>query len=47
LAHYPSGGPTRPVEGVNWQKGPDFGKASSPGSYQSPRDFNVSVGFRF
>ena len=38
---------TKPVEGVNWQQGPEFGKASSPTSYQSPRDFNVSVGFRF
>jgi len=36
-----------PVEGVNWAKGPEFGKASSPSSYQSPRDFNISVGFRF
>jgi hypothetical protein len=36
-----------PVEGANWQKGPEFGKAASPSSYQSPRDFNVSVGFRF
>jgi hypothetical protein len=36
-----------PVEGVNWKKGPSFGQAVSPSSYQSPRDFNVSVGFRF
>lgn len=38
---------SRPVEGVHWQRGPEFGKASSPSSYQSPREFNVSVGFRF
>jgi hypothetical protein len=38
---------TTPVEGVNWKKGPTFGQPVSPGSYQSPRDFNVSVGFRF
>jgi outer membrane receptor for ferrienterochelin and colicin len=36
-----------PVEGVNWKKGPAFGQPTSPTSYQSPRDFNVSVGFRF
>lgn len=36
-----------PVEGVNWRKGPSFGQAVSPGSYQSPRDFNFSAGFRF
>ena len=38
---------TSPAEGVNWSKGPSFGQATSPNSYQSPRDFNVSVGFRF
>ncbi len=38
---------TAPAEGVNWKKGPEFGKAASPADYQSPRDFNFSVGFRF
>ena len=38
---------TAPVEGVNWKKGPSFGQPTSPNSYQSPRDFNFSVGFRF
>jgi hypothetical protein len=38
---------TTPVEGVNYSKGPAFGQASSPSSYQSPRDFYFSVGFRF
>ena len=36
-----------PVEGVHWKKGPSFGQPTSPSSYQSPRDFNFSVGFRF
>ncbi|HEY3383131.1 MAG TPA: TonB-dependent receptor [Vicinamibacterales bacterium] len=38
---------TTPVVGVNWKQGPSFGQAVSPNSYQSPRDFNLSVGFRF
>ena len=38
---------TAPAENVNYAKGPSFGQASSPNSYQSPRDFNVSVGLRF
>jgi len=38
---------TKPVEGVNWKKGPAFGQATSPGSYQSPREWHVSVGLRF
>lgn len=38
---------TAPMEGVNWKKGPSFGQAVSPNSYQSPRDYYVSVGFRF
>ncbi|HQU33152.1 MAG TPA: TonB-dependent receptor [Thermoanaerobaculaceae bacterium] len=38
---------TRPVEGVNWKKGPNFGQATSPFSYQSPRDYYFSVGIRF
>ncbi len=36
-----------PVEGVHWRKGPAFGQPTSPSSYQSPRDFNISVGIRF
>ncbi len=36
-----------PVEGKNWKKGPSFGLPTSPGSYQSPRDFSFSAGFRF
>jgi len=38
---------TKPVEGVNYSKGPSFGQASNPSSYQSPRDVYFSVGFRF
>jgi hypothetical protein len=36
-----------PVEGVHWKKGPSYGQPTSPAGYQSPRDFNVSVGIRF
>jgi Carboxypeptidase regulatory-like domain/TonB dependent receptor/TonB-dependent Receptor Plug Domain len=37
----------KPVEGVNWQKGPNFGKAVNPFAYQTPRTFRVSFGLRF
>lgn len=43
----------KPVEGVNWAKGPDFGKAQNPttltsqGDYQLPRTYRVSFGVRF
>jgi hypothetical protein len=36
-----------PVEGVNWSKGSNFGKATTPASFQTPRTFRFSVGFRF
>jgi carboxypeptidase family protein/TonB-dependent receptor-like protein len=42
-----------PVEGVNWEKGEDFGKAQNPtslftgGDYQLPRTYRLSVGVRF
>ncbi len=36
-----------PVEGVHWEKGPDFGKPTSEGDYQMPRTFRVSLGIRF
>ncbi|HXU30545.1 MAG TPA: TonB-dependent receptor [Thermoanaerobaculia bacterium] len=38
---------TTPVEHVNWQKGPNFGKAVGPLGYQNRRTFRISVGFRF
>jgi outer membrane receptor for ferrienterochelin and colicin len=37
----------RPVEGVHWQKGPNFGKGINPFAYQTPRTFRFSVGLRF
>jgi outer membrane receptor for ferrienterochelin and colicin len=33
--------------GANWQRGPNFGKPTSPAAYQTPRTFSLSVGFRF
>ncbi len=36
-----------PVEGINWQKGDNFGKPVVPNDYQVPRTFRLSVGFRF
>jgi len=36
-----------PVEGVNWRKGSNFGKATSTTHYQTPRTFRFSVGIRF
>jgi hypothetical protein len=38
---------TKPVEGVNYRKGPSFGLATSPASYQSPRNYYFSAGLRF
>ena len=38
---------TAPKEGVNWEKGPNFGKPTSAAMYQFPRTFQVSVGLRF
>ncbi len=36
-----------PVEGVNWRKGPNFGKPVSPQAYEQPRTYRFSVGLRF
>jgi len=36
-----------PVEGVNWDYGNSFGKATSAANYQQPRTFRVSLGVRF
>jgi hypothetical protein len=36
-----------PVEGVHYDKGPDFGQPQNAGDYQRPRTFRFSVGFRF
>jgi hypothetical protein len=38
---------TTPVEGVHWAKGPNFGKPQGTTSFQAPRIFRVSLGFRF
>jgi hypothetical protein len=38
---------TQPVEGVNWRKGPNFGKAVAETDFQQPRTYRFSVGFRF
>ncbi|HYU30871.1 MAG TPA: TonB-dependent receptor [Thermoanaerobaculia bacterium] len=38
---------TAPVEGVNWQKGQNFGKGVSPLAFQQPRTFRFAVGLRF
>ena len=37
----------KPVEGVNWAKGSNFGKATSAAGYQIPRRWFVSMGGRF
>jgi hypothetical protein len=38
---------TTPVEGLNWQKGPNFGKAINPLGFQQPRTYRVGLGLRF
>jgi hypothetical protein len=38
---------TVPVEGTNWAKGPNFGKATSRLSYTLPRTARISFGVRF
>ncbi len=37
----------KPVQGVNWDYGSSFGKATSALAYQTPRTFRVSLGVRF
>jgi len=36
-----------PVEGVNWEFGPNWGEAQGAGDYQQPRTLRFSVGIRF
>ncbi len=38
---------TTPVEGVNWNLGPNFGTALNRLSYSSPRTFRLTFGVRF
>ena len=37
----------KPVEGVHFIKGPNFGKPNSEGDYQTPRTIRLSLGLRF
>jgi hypothetical protein len=46
LAFNPLAGET-PVEGKNWQKGPDFGQPLSTDAYQLARTYRFSLGVRF
>jgi hypothetical protein len=36
-----------PVQGVNWDFGPDYGRPTGVSDYQAPREFSFSIGFRF
>jgi len=36
-----------PVQGTNWDFGPNFGKAVNRFAYQPPRQVRVAVGVRF
>jgi outer membrane receptor protein involved in Fe transport len=38
---------TTPIQGVNWDYGPNFGKALNRLAYTSPRQFRLSFGVRF
>jgi hypothetical protein len=38
---------TTPVQGLNWDYGPNFGKALNRLAYTSPRQFRFSFGVRF
>jgi outer membrane receptor protein involved in Fe transport len=38
---------TQPVEGTNWAKGPNFGKALNRFAYTTPRTFRLTFGVRF
>jgi hypothetical protein len=38
---------TAPVEGVNWAKGPNFGKALNRLAYTTPRTLRLTFGVRF
>jgi hypothetical protein len=38
---------TTPVQGVNWNYGPNFGKGLNRFAYTTPRMFRVSFGVRF
>ena len=38
---------TTPVQGVNWDYGPNFGRPLTRLAYQTPRTTGISLGFRF
>jgi len=38
---------TTPVRGVNWEYGPNFGKALSRFAYTTPRTIRMTFGVRF
>lgn len=38
---------TKPVEGVHWRRGNNFGKPTNELHFQQPRTFRMSVGFKF
>jgi len=38
---------TAPVQGVNWNLGPNFGTATNRTAYTSPRTFRLTFGIRF
>ena len=38
---------TTPVQGVNWNYGPNFGTATNRTAYTSPRTFRLTFGVRF
>jgi hypothetical protein len=38
---------TKPVEGVHWRRGANFGKPTNELHFQQPRTFRMSVGFKF
>jgi len=37
----------QPIMGVNYALGQDFGRPTTPGDYQPPREFSFTVGFRY
>jgi hypothetical protein len=38
---------TTPVRGVNWDYGPNFGKAINRFAYTTPRTLRITFGVRF
>ncbi len=36
-----------PVQGVHWDYGPQYGQVTGTSDYQTPRELNFSIGFRF